>query len=331
MKVLIISNQGLNSKGTGNPILYRMKDAISLDKRVERVEFYPVRNKISSFFKSIELARKYNVVHVHFGGLYALILRLLLIGSGAQLYITFHGTDIHAKAIKTTKSIKEKIKIKVNQYASFLSLYLFDRCGFVAEDMIRYIPSIIKKTTQSRFFIQGLGVDYQLFKPFDSKISKKTLNLDPELKYVLFSDVSNTNIKRRDIAEKIVNNLDDYNILIMSGVKPSDVPKYINACDFAILTSDEEGSPNIIREVLALNKPFFSVNVGDANKQLRGLVNSAIIDRDALKASKTIQEKLKLPYVDNTRENLRERLDFSVLCKNMVDIYEISLYNDSKK
>lgn len=42
----------------------------------------------------------------------------------------------------------------------------------------------------------------------------------------------------------------------MCGVKPDEVPYYINACEFALLTSDEEGSPNIIREVLSLNKSF---------------------------------------------------------------------------
>lgn len=324
MKVLIVSNQGLNKDGIGNPILYRMTASIAKDNRIDNIKFQPVSNSISSFFQIRKIVKNYDLIHIHFGGLYALILRGLLIGKKVKSFITFHGTDIHAKAIKSAKSRKEIIKIKLNQYSSFLSLFIFDRSGFVSEDMIQYIPPIIRNATKRKFFIQSLGVNYDLFKPIDKAKAWNHLNLQPN-KYVLFSDVSKTTIKRRDIAENIVNNLKGYKILVMSGVKPEDVPFYINASEFAILTSDEEGSPNIIREVLSLNKPFFSVCVGDAQKQLNGLVNSAIIDRNPSIAAKTIEEKINQPYVDYTRSNLRNRLDFDILCKNIVDLYEQSI------
>ena len=108
----------------------------------------------------------------------------------------------------------------------------------------------------------------------------------------------------------------------MCGVKPEEVPVYINASDFLLLTSDEEGSPNIIRECLALNKPVFSVNVGDAALQLSGLENSQIIDRNSAVAAKEIINTLSKIYVDNTREKLKFRLDFDYLNKSVIDIYE---------
>ena len=108
----------------------------------------------------------------------------------------------------------------------------------------------------------------------------------------------------------------------MCGVKPSEVPLYINACDFLLLTSDEEGSPNIIRECLALNKPVFSVNVGDAALQLDGLINSRIINRNPTIAAKEIVETLNKPYSDNSRETHRNRLDFDCLNKEIIDIYD---------
>lgn len=321
MKILLVSNQGLNKKGSGNPILYRMASSLSKDNRIEQVDFQPVVNNLKSYYNVRRIARQYDVVHIHFGGLYALLLRGLLIGINAKKFITFHGTDIHAKALKTAKSLKERLKIRLNQYSSFISLFLFDKSGFVAEDMLQYIPSFIKRCTKNKFFTQALGVNYDVFKNIDKIEAQNHLGLSPG-KYVLFSDVSNTNIKRRDIAEQIVNNLPGYQLLIMSGVKPEVVPYYINASDFALLTSDEEGSPNIIREVLSLNKPFFSVNVGDAKKQLLGLNNSAIIERNPIDAATTIKEKNSLPYTDNTRTKLKERLDFDVLNKKIVDLYE---------
>ena len=203
-----------------------------------------------------------------------------------------------------------------------MSIRLFDSCGFVAAEMMDYVPKCLSFTIQKKGFIQTLGVNYEVFKPIEREEAIRHLGLDVRKRYVLFSDVSNTSIKRRDIAEDIVSRLgEDYTLLVMCGVKPQEVPYYINASDFLLLTSDEEGSPNIIREALSLNKRVFSVKVGDATKQLEGLHNSMIISRDSLIASSAIKSILKNPYVDNTRESLRDRLDFVRVNRAVVDKY----------
>jgi len=322
MNVLLVSNQRPNEQGVGNPIMYRMRDALSRDERIEKVAFLPFCNSLSSLWSIRQKARDYDIVHVHFGGLYALVIWLGLLGIKCKKIITFHGTDIHAKALKTTTSKIKRLKIMVNQLASFINIRLFDKCGFVAKEMMDYIPNCLNRYMKEKSFLQTLGVDYTLFSFIDKLEAQKYLGLGP-FRYVLFSDVSNTSIKRRDIAEDIVRFLgSDYTLLIMCGVKPNDVPYYINACDFLLLTSDEEGSPNIIREALSLNKPVFSVNVGDVAKQLSGLKNSAIIGRSPEVAVKVIKETVKYPYVDNTRMARKQILDFVSVSRGVVDLYE---------
>lgn len=302
--------------------MYRMRDALAKDERIDKVEFMPFTNTISSLGGIRRSAKKYDIVHIHFGGLYALIIRIALLGVNAKKVITFHGTDIHAKALKTAKGWKERLKIKLNQKASFLSIRLFDSCGFVASEMKDYVPKCLSYILQKKGFVQALGVNYEVFKPIEKEEAIKHLGLENNKKYVLFSDVSNTSIKRRDIAENIVKYLGgNYSLLIMCGVKPHEVPYYINASDFLLLTSDEEGSPNIIREVLSLNKPVFSVKVGDAAKQLEGLQNSALISCKPTNAADTIKSISQKPYVDNTRETLRERLEFVRVNRVVVDKY----------
>lgn len=110
----------------------------------------------------------------------------------------------------------------------------------------------------------------------------------------------------------------------MCGVKPNVVPLYINAADFVLLTSDEEGSPNIIREALALNKRVYSVDVGDVAKQLKGLENSLIVSRNALDASKAILQNLQCAYIDNTRTKQQKVLDFKCINEKVIDLYENS-------
>ncbi len=322
MRVLLVSNQRQNINGVGNPIMYRMRDALEKDERIDKVDFIPFENNCSSFMSIRRAAKKYDLVHIHFGGVYALLIWIALIGLHVKKVITFHGTDIHAKALKTAKGWKERLKIKLNQKASFLSIRLFDSCGFVAAEMIDYVPKCLSYILQKKGFVQALGVNYEVFKPIEKEEAIRYLGLEDNKKYVLFSDVSNTSIKRRDIAEKVVKCLGGkYSLLIMCGVKPQEVPYYINASDFLLLTSDEEGSPNIIREALSLNKSVFSVEVGDAAKQLKGLQNSVIISRDPIKAADTIVSILRKPYVDYTRDTLRDRLNFVRVNRVVVDKY----------
>lgn len=322
MKVLIVSNQIFSDNRVTNPVLQRMRNSMLRDVRVEKVLLMPVIYSFTGLMSIRIVAKQYDIVHIHFGGLYALIVWLFLIGVHKPKLITFHGTDIHAKAIKTARSALSKIKIKLNQYASFLSIVAFDRVGFVAKEMDQYVPEVLNSILEKKLFVQSLGVDYNLFRPMSLKEARIQLNLKGD-KYALFSTISNNNIKRKDIAEAIVRELGvSYRLLVMCGVKPSEVPLYINACDFLLLTSDEEGSPNIIRECLALNKPVFSVNVGDAALQLDGLINSRIINRNPSIAAKEIVETLNKPYSDNSRETHRNRLDFDCLNKEIIDIYD---------
>lgn len=323
MRILLISNQGMKDGIIGNPIMLRMRNALKSDGRIKDVFMLRCKNPFAVRRELREYAKQADIIHIHFGGVYALIVWFLLIGVKSPKLITFHGTDIHAKSIKSTKSNKVKLRIKLNQWASFMSLFLFDKVGFVASDMLDYVPNCLKRKVRGKVFIQKLGVDYNLFVKDDKMQSLSVLNLDPNYKYILFSDISDSSIKRRDIAQEIVEKLGSpYRLNIMCGVTPNDVPLYINASDFLLLTSDEEGSPNIIRECLSLDKPIFSVNVGDVKMQIEGLVNSSIISRKPDEAALRIKEVLALPYTDNTREKKRSVLDINILTKEIVDIYQ---------
>ena len=48
MKVLLVSNQRQNALGVGNPIMYRMRDALKQDERIEMVKFLPFSNSVFS-------------------------------------------------------------------------------------------------------------------------------------------------------------------------------------------------------------------------------------------------------------------------------------------
>jgi len=320
MKVLLLSNQGMVEPFVGNPIMLRYRDALLEDDRIDEVKMLRCHRPFAVASEMRQLAKSVDVIHIHFGGLYALLSWVIMIGINKPKFITFHGTDIHAKAIKTSKSIAEKVRIKLNQYASFICILCYTKCGFVAKEMEDYVPSYMKGILKKKAFVQPLGVDYKLFTPIDKSVAQEILSLKHG-KYILFSDVHNTTIKRRDIAQAIIDLIPGYEMLVLCGVNPKEVPLYINASECILLTSDEEGSPNIIREGLALNKPVFSVNVGDAAKQLEGLKNSQVISRNPVEASTVIIEKLHEQYSDYTRTDKEYILDFCKCSKQVINKY----------
>ena len=325
MKILIVSNEYQSEKRQGNPIVNRIMVATEKDKRVDSVSFCPFFNRLSCFPIIRRSAKGVDVVHIHFGGVYALLIWFSLIGVRIPKVITFHGTDIHGKEAKTTKSILAILRIRLNQLSSVLSFFLFDKVGLVSETLISYVPRFVYQATKRKVFVQPLGVDYDLFKIVPKTEALEKLGLR-NAHYVLFSDKTNTPLKRRDLAEAIVKLLGNYELLLMCGVRPELVPNYINASDFTLLTSDEEGSPNIVRESLALNKRVFSVDVGDVGSQIRGLCNSMIISRDPQIAASQIENSLKIPYTDNTRFLYKDRMDFSRIIKDVVDIYDALIH-----
>ena len=333
LRILIVSNQVAGANGVVNPVLQRMMASLSKDPRVASTDFAPFSkgNPLGTMRQIARAARSHNIIHVHFGGIYSLLVWLSVLAIRCPKIITFHGTDIHAKAIKSAKSSAEKLKIRLNQWASFLCILLYNRFGFVAEEMKSYVPRILKGRMRRKSFVHRLGVDYSIFTPLDRDASRRELGIG-EWKAVLFSDISNSNVKRRDIAESIVAQLgSDYRLLVMSGVAADEVPKYISACDMLLLTSDEEGSPNIIRECLAMDKRVFSVEVGDARRQLAGLKNSMIVSRNPQEASSQILKSMQTEYTDSTREQLRPTLDIDNINKAIVDMYMDMLGKDKDK
>ena len=322
MRILIISNEYPHPDRPHNPIIQRIVAATAADERVESVEFVPFTNRFSDFGKIRSAAKRSDLIHIHFGGAYAFLVWIALIGIRKPKFITFHGTDIHMGELQTERRPLFRLKIRINQKCSFLSLRCFDRCGFVNKSLIDFIPPGLKAKTSGKYFIQHLGVDYELFRIIPKKEAGEMLGIVSDKKQVLFSDLSGTPLKRRDIAQSIVSALGpDFELLVMNRVKPELVPVYLNACDFLLLTSDAEGSPNIVREALSLNVPVFSVDVGDVAEQIAGLRNSAIISREPEEAAGTILEKLSHPVAEDTRALLRDRLDFRLLAKDVVDIY----------
>ena len=313
IKVAIISNQNTNPNiKNGNPVVVNLIEQLNKTKKIEVVGF-TIRNFFPSCNQIINIAR-FDIVHVHFGGLYCLFIFLLF--PFKTKIITFHGTDLHGSY--GYKNFRSFIKKTINRLISLLCVILSNYVGLVSLSLKKYI--ICSFFFDKKIFHNQLGVDYEKFYPLNKNNCKKIFRLKDEKKYVLFSSISSSKVKRFDLAHEIVSKMGpSFELIQLSGIPYSEVVKYINACDALIITSDNEGSPNIVRECLACNIPVFSFNVGDLRYLSKKGKGVYIIDKEPFFAIKTIKSKLNLDI--ESRIEFEEIISISSVIEKQVDFY----------
>ena len=128
------------------------------------------------------------------------------------------------------------------------------------------------------------GLDAALFQPGDRLAARVQLGLDPESRLVIFNEGAAPAGKGgklvRAAMELVQRIVPDARLVVLSGdVPPVDVPNYLNAGDCLIFASDFEGSPNIVREALAVNLPVVSVDVGDVREHFSSIDGMTIVER----------------------------------------------------
>jgi glycosyltransferase involved in cell wall biosynthesis len=128
------------------------------------------------------------------------------------------------------------------------------------------------------------GVNVHQFAPGDRLEARRRLGLDPQETLVLFPHTPGVSRKRQDLAEAGVGALAPRGVRarlwMVHGVPHALMPDHYRAADCLLLTSDQEGSPNVVKEALCCDLPVVSVNVGDVRVWVELGVGSQIVDRD---------------------------------------------------
>ncbi len=200
----------------------------------------------------------------------------------------------------------------------------------------KFAQIIVKKQLKNqkeKFVYLPNGVNMDLFKPLGKTECKKKLGLDPDKRYILFVD-SNTykarTQKRKDRFDETLRILRDkygyQNLepLIMTKTERKDVPIWMNACDMYLLSSDEEGSPNAVKECMACNVPVVATPVGNIPDLFDGVKDCKMSTKlDADELAKLADEVLSSDSETRTREKIIEKeLDMDSIAKRLFKIYQ---------
>jgi teichuronic acid biosynthesis glycosyltransferase TuaC len=196
---------------------------------------------------------QFDFIHAHFGSTTALTAFL----SGCRFLITFRGSDINGDPASS----------RLN---NFLRIGMGILAAHFAKANICVSSELKGKLgpARSAAYIIPSGTEIDLFKPMSKARARETLKLEGKKILLGIASSGRRRVKRYDqalrVKDELVQKGYDVDLLEITGVPHDLMPFYISASDVLILTSEREGSPNIVREALASGVPVVSFDVGDA-------------------------------------------------------------------
>jgi len=317
MKVLFVASGNSKTLHGITSIVYNQ--GISLINQGLEVEFFGIKgHSIQGYFKNIFLLRKllkkdhYDVIHSHYGlcGIVAYYAH-----SKEKLVQSFMGSDIYGAVTEEHKaSFNSKIIAFVNRYFK----HKYDYCITKSQQMKELF------TDQTNIDVIPNGVDFNKIYSIDKEEAKRELRLDLNKKYIVFP--AKRSVKRKNFAlvseavERL--NRNDIEILAYDGIEFDKVNLYLNAGDVCMLPSFAEGSPNAIKEAMAVSIPIVATDVGDIRDLISNTEGCHICGFDSKDASDKLNKALSFNH------RTTGRIDIAYLKSEVIAEKIINIYNE---
>lgn len=244
-----------------------------------------------------------DIIHSHYGlaGLLSVLQRRV------PVIITFHGSDVNDK---------------IN--------FIFSKIAFsLASDSIFVARELASKMKAKNPNIIPCGVDLDLFHPIDKAKARKLLDLKTSCYYILFSSSFDTPEKNSTLAMSALNlvgkSCNSVELLELKGRNRQEVSLLLSAVDLLLVTSFNEGSPQIVKEALACNCPIVATRVGDIEWLLGEIDGCYLTSFKVEEVADSIIKALDFSRI-NHRTKGRHRLavlglDLNAIAKNIIKIY----------
>jgi teichuronic acid biosynthesis glycosyltransferase TuaC len=306
MRVLFVSS-GNKAKGISS-IVKRQGD--SLEKKGIKIYYYKIQGKgmqgylanikpLKNFIKQIQP----DIIHAHY--LHSGVLASL---SGAKpLIVSLMGSDVKSSGL---------FKLMVCIFS-----YLFWSHTIVKSKDMQ------KSLWLNKTHVIPNGINQKVFSVIDKNQACVKLGWDKLKRHILFAANPNRLEKNFKLAQNAVKNLyEQIELHTLSDIAPDKVPVMMNASDVILLTSKWEGSPNVIKEAMACNRPVVATDVGDIRWLFGNEPGHYLSSFDAKDMAGKIKQALEFTEKYG-RTRGRERiiklgLDAEMVARRLVGIYE---------
>jgi teichuronic acid biosynthesis glycosyltransferase TuaC len=172
------------------------------------------------------------------------------------------------------------------------------------------------------------GVDLDRFRRLPRDDARAELGWGVDERVVLFAgnpEVATKNFPRAcEVVDRVAADLPGARLRVAWGHPPEAMPRLYSAADALLLTSQSEGSPNVVKEAMACELPVVSTCVGDVADRVRGLPACHAGEADTRELASALRRALDHGPVREARAAAAEVSDERVAAR-VVGVYETAL------
>ena len=302
MKVLIIASYNRNRFA---PFIIEQTNA--LKELGCEIEYFGLKgNGLNGYLKNLPaLKRKIkefnpDVVHAHFGlsGLLANLQRK------KPVVTTYHGSDINEKSLFPFS----KLSMQGSAWNIFVS---------------RQIIEVARP--KRKYSLLPCGIDMTVLQLMEKQEARQKMNLSSDRHYALFAGSYDREVKNAPLAKEVVSRSteSDLELLELKGYSHEEVTMLMCAADVLLMTSLNEGSPQVIKEAMACGCPIVSVDVGDVYERTEGVEGCYVAEsRNPQELAELLNRALTFSGKTKGRERIvNDGLDNKSVASNLINIY----------
>lgn len=239
--------------------------------------------------------------------------------SGIPVIVSFGGDEIYGtyRNERSTLSLRTILARICSQYCA--------RHARVSIVKNSQMGEIVRRWGARKISDIPNGVNVDLFRPMDQGFCKKKLGLEADTRYVVFSVRGDDYVKRYDLAKAAIQYCSQMSeqriqLLTLENTPPDDVPVYLNAGNVLLLCSNHEGSPNIVKEALACDRPVVSTDVGDVRQRFSQINGVILAPQDPPAIAQALLQAIR----QNRSDGRQYALDLSeeIIAGRIVQLYE---------
>lgn len=182
---------------------------------------------------------KPDIIHAHYGlsGLLATLQKKV------PVIVTYHGSDIH----------KGGLILFLSRIAMYRAAW-----NIIVSNPLYKMANIGRNVS-----VIPCGADEKMFVPMNKDVVRAKLGWGKSEKVVAFAGAFDREVKNPQLAKDAIHGIPDARILELKGYSRKEVNFIFNAVDCLLMTSHNEGSPQVIKEAMLCGTPIVSVDVGD--------------------------------------------------------------------
>lgn len=175
-----------------------------------------------------------------------------------------------------------------------------------SEEMARRLPP----HSRDRNSVIPNGVDLSQFVPMPKNVARRRLAWRSKRKNLLF--VGNPGFPRKNVKlaeavrDELISRGMQVELRIAWEVEPDAVPVWMAASDVLLFPSLFEGSPNTVKEAMAMELPIVSTPVGDVPERFRNVEGTFLAERDAKVMADNVELALQYDRAPAARAAIAE-------------------------